>query len=34
MKINVHEIHTFLAHKADKTKLEALLRKGKNVTQL
>ncbi len=30
----VHEFHTFLAHKLDKQNMEAVLRKGSNVTQL
>jgi len=34
LKINVWEMHTFLAHKIDKQKLEARLRKGKNVKEL
>jgi len=30
LKKNVWEMHTFLAHKLDKQKLEASLRKGKD----
>ena len=36
LKLNVWEMHNFLAHKIDKQKLEASLRKhkGGNVTEL
>jgi len=34
LEIPVHEFHTFLAHKLDRQKTEAILRKGNNVTQL
>lgn len=34
LNLNVHEFHTFLAHKIDRRKLKADLRKGKNVTRL
>jgi hypothetical protein len=34
LKLPVHEMHTFLAHKIDRQKLKANLRKGKNVKQL
>jgi hypothetical protein len=33
-EIGVMEFHTFLAHKLDKQKMEAILRKGSNTTQL
>ena len=32
--MNVHRFHIALAHKLDKRKMEASLRKGSNVTQL
>ncbi|MCP4482950.1 MAG: hypothetical protein GY823_00040 [Flavobacteriaceae bacterium] len=32
--MNVHRFHVALAHKLDKRKMEASLRKGNNVTQL
>ena len=34
LKLNVHVMHTFLAHDSDKQKLEASLRKGKNTIEL
>ena len=34
LNTNVYEMHTYLAHKFDKRKLKADLRKGKNVTRL
>jgi len=34
LEIPVHEFHTFLAHKLDRQNMEAILRKGNNVTQL
>jgi hypothetical protein len=34
LETKVHEFHTFLAHKLDRQKMEAILRKGNNVTQL
>jgi hypothetical protein len=36
LKLNVHEMHIFLAHKIDKQNLEAQIRKSKvgNVTEL
>ena len=33
-EMNVHRFHVALAHKLDKRKMEATLRKGNNVTQL
>ena len=30
LELNVYEMHTFLAHKFDKRRLKADLRKGKN----
>tara|TARA_R110000744_G_scaffold263335_4_gene377724 strand:- start:857 stop:1006 length:150 start_codon:yes stop_codon:yes gene_type:complete len=33
-EMNVHRFHIALAHKLDKRKMEAALRKGGNVTQL
>ena len=33
-EMNVHRFHVALAHKLDKRKMEASLRKGGNVTQL
>ncbi len=33
-EMNVHRFHVALAHKLDKKKMEATLRKGSNVTQL
>jgi hypothetical protein len=32
--MNIHKFHVALAHKLDKRKMEATLRKGNNVTQL
>jgi len=32
--MNVHKVHVFLAHRLDKQNMEALLRRGPNVTQL
>jgi len=32
--MNVHTFHLFLAHKLDKRKMKAELRKGNNTTQL
>ena len=34
LEIPVHEFHTFLAHNLDRQNMEAILRKGNNVTQL
>jgi hypothetical protein len=33
-KMNIHEIHLFLAHKIDRAKLKSKLRQGKNVKEL
>ena len=34
LKMEVHFVHFFLAHKIEKQKLKASLRKGENVTEL
>ena len=34
IQMNIHKVHVFLAHRLDKQNMEALLRRGPNVTQL